>query len=327
MSADKPHPTAEPKAGVPQFPVVLRGYDRELVDFRVAELVARLQQERQHRRAVEQALRQLQLDVESSRGQLPGWFASLGAEVNQVLEQAGAASKQLLAEAGKRVQATIDTAHAHATDRIKTAEEQANQLEQAAEATLANAQREQVRLETEAAQAAEQARAQADRDAKATIDMAHAQAADRIKTAEEQANQLEQAAEATLANAQRERERLETEAAQVAEQARAQADRDAKELLSKAQDEADIAWLKASRERMLLQAEAERLAALRQTMVERLQRVYAPLGLALVDTRRALEAEDRQTGQVEIDQSAPLLTATDTKNDAGAERLPGPNDQ
>ena len=263
MSADKPHPTTDPRASVAQFPVVLRGYDRELVDLRVAELVARLQQERQYRREVEQALRQLQLDVEANRGQLPGWFASAGDEVNQVLEQAGAAAKQLLTEAGKRVQVTIETAHGQAAERIKTAEDQANQLEQAAEATLAHAQRERVRLEAEAIQAADQARAQADRDAKA--------------------------------------------------------------LLSKAQDEAELAWLKASRERMLLQAEAERLAALRQTMVDRLQRVYAPLGLTLVDTRHALEAEERQAGQVEIDQSAPLLTATDGKaKDGDAEELPGP---
>src|SRR4029450_4104528 len=104
------------------------------------------------------------------------------------------------------------------------------------------------------------------------------------------------------------RERLGAEANHAAEQARAQADRDAKELISNAQHEADVAWLKASRERMLLQAEAERLAALRQTMVERLQRVYAPLGLTLVDTRRALEAEERQAGQAGADQPGGLVT-------------------
>src|SRR4029450_4777700 len=56
-------------------------------------------------------------------------------------------------------------------------------------------------------------------------------------------------------------------------------------MISNAQHEADVAWLKASRERMLLQAEAERLAAPRQTMVERLQPGFATPGLTPLRTR------------------------------------------
>jgi hypothetical protein len=60
---------------------------------------------------------------------------------------------------------------------------------------------------------------------------------------------------------------------------------------------------RAARERVLLEAETERLATLRQRMVEQLGQVYAPLGLTLVDTRQELEpsnhgALEAPTGQL-----------------------------
>jgi hypothetical protein len=74
-------------------------------------------------------------------------------------------------------------------------------------------------------------------------------------------------------------------------------------MLDKAQEEATLAWQKAARERVLLEAETERLATLRQRMVEQLGQVYAPLGLTLVDTRQELEpsnhgALEAPTGQL-----------------------------
>ena len=235
-----------PRAGVPQFPLVPQGYDRELVDQRMAELLAQLDRERQH----------------------------------------------------------------------------ASQLGQAAWSTLVKAERERDRITGEAAEAAERLRSQANHDARTTIDSAHAQAAERIKTAEEQAGQLEQAAEAALAHARREQERLGTEAVQAAEQVRSQAHRDARELLSRAQDEAESAWQKVSRERMLLQAEAEGLATLRQATVEQLQRMYTPLGLTLVNSDLALEANDKD-GRVESDQLEPPGTAGDAEY-VEAKRPPRP---
>jgi hypothetical protein len=141
----------EPEAGAPQFPLVPHGYDRQLVDLRVAELVAQLDKERQQASDLGQAAWATLVKAERER--------------ERINTEAAQAAEQVRAQADRYAKATMDTAHAQAAERIRTAEERADQLEQAAEATLANAQRERERLETEAAQAAGQVRAQADRDA------------------------------------------------------------------------------------------------------------------------------------------------------------------
>jgi cell division septum initiation protein DivIVA len=169
-----PNDAIDPKGSVAQFPMVRRGYDRHLVDVRVAQLVDRLNTHRQRADEAEQALGQLQLEIKEGR-QLPAWFTSLGAEVRQVGEQAAIAAEQLLAEAATRAQAAIHGAETEAASRRKAAEEQASNLEQTARDTLAQAQAELARIQAEATAAAEEARAQADRDA-ATLDKAQEEA-------------------------------------------------------------------------------------------------------------------------------------------------------
>ena len=314
MSTQPDTPT-DPPASAAEFPLVLRGYDRHLVDSCMAELVEQLDKERERSDQAEQALQQLRLDIKAGR-QLPEWFASLGAEVRQVGEQAGIAAETLLGEVGKRAQTTVDAAEVEAADRRKAAEEQANNLEETARETLAEAQTERARIQAEATAAAERLVAEAGKRAQTAIEAAEAQAADRLKAAEEQARNLEETARETLAAAQTERARIQAEATTAADEARARADRDATAMLAKAQEEATLAWQKAARERVLLEAENKRLTTLRQRMVEQLGQVYAPLGLTLVDTRRELEPSKQsaggeiQTGRVE----APA-TATDAKHE------------
>jgi hypothetical protein len=138
----EPGTANEPKASAPHFPLVAHGYDPQLVDSRVAELIAQLDQERQRASELGQAAWATLVKAERER--------------ERVQAEAAQAAEQTRTQADRDAKATIDKANAQAAERIETAEEHAKQLEQTAEATLANAQRERERLEAEAAQAAEQ---------------------------------------------------------------------------------------------------------------------------------------------------------------------------
>jgi hypothetical protein len=262
MSDTRPDTATTPTDSPPQFPLALRGYDRQLVDARLADLAEQVERERQRRNEAEQALRRFQVDVKEGRAQVPAWFTNVGVEVDRVVEEAGEAAAKLLAEAGRRIQAAIDAAEAQAAERLKAAEEQASTLEQAARTTLADAQTERTRLVAEASTAAEEARLQADRDARA--------------------------------------------------------------LLAKANDEAAIASAQAARERGLLEAERERLGTLRQAMVDQLGQVYAPLGFALVDTRRDLHPSPEDGRQTQVAPAGagagPAGGGEPARPDAGSER-------
>jgi hypothetical protein len=212
---------ADARDSGPWFAVADWGYDRHLVDARVAELVQQLAAARRRGDEAERALSQLQLAIHPPRGQGPEGAVALEADTTQLLDQAGVISAGVLAEAGRRVEATILAAGAKAADRLKTAAQQATSLEQ-------------------------------------------------------QARQL-------LAEAELERARIQAAATRTAEQLRAQADREARAVVARAREDAELAWQDAVRRRRLLEAEAEALATHRQRMVEQLRRLYAPLGLLVVD--------------------------------------------
>jgi pimeloyl-ACP methyl ester carboxylesterase len=133
---------------------------------------------------------------------------------------------------------------------------------------------------------------QAGRRVEATILAAGAKAADRLKTAAQQASTLEQQARQVLAEAETERARIQAAATRTAEQLRARADREAKALVARAREDAELAWQDAAAQRRRLEAEAEALATHRQRMVEQLGRLYAPLGLIVVD------ADDHHGGEI-----------------------------
>lgn len=169
MSSNQPHQATTHAAGYPQFPLVFRGYDRELVDARLAGLVEQLERERRRSDDAERALHQFKLDVKDGRAQVPAWFTNVGDEVDRLVKEAGTAAAKLLAEAGRHIQTAIEAAEAQAADLLKAAEAQVGKVEQTARETLADAQTERVRLEAAAATAAEEVRAQADRDTKALL--------------------------------------------------------------------------------------------------------------------------------------------------------------
>lgn len=166
MTAFDPDSASEPDTGADQFPVVLRGYDRQLVDTRLGELAGQLEQERRQRADAEHRLHQLDTgNALAVRDQPTASFLSLGARAAKVFEEAGAVAERLIGEAQEQARLIIDAAQAEAAERLKAAEEQASQLEQAARETLGEAEAEQARIEAEAAEAAEALLADAERDA------------------------------------------------------------------------------------------------------------------------------------------------------------------
>jgi hypothetical protein len=167
MSVFEPHKAAESPSGKRPFQRLQRGYARHQVDAVVNELSEQLDQERQRADEVTRALQDLQR--ESRKQQRAPSFVDLGAEAAKVLEQAGTAAEDLLAEAELRAQAIAEAAEAKAEARIRAAERLAEEHEETARQTLAEARAERSRLETEAADAVEQARAQAEVEAKSLV--------------------------------------------------------------------------------------------------------------------------------------------------------------
>ena len=166
MTAFDTDPASEPDGGSGHFPVVLRGYDRQLVEARLGDLAGQLEQERRQRAQVEQRLHQLdEGNALAVRDQPTASFLSLGARAARVFEEAGAAAERLIGEAQEQARAILAAAQAETAERLEAAEEQTSQLEQAAREKLAEAQAEQARIEAEAAQAAQALLAEAERDA------------------------------------------------------------------------------------------------------------------------------------------------------------------
>ena len=168
MTAFDPTSASEPDGGAGHFPVVLRGYDRQLVDAQLGELASQLEQERRQRAQAEQRLQQLDAgNALAVRDQPTASFLSLGARAAKVFEEAGAVAERLIGEAQEQAGAIIDAAQAEAAARLEAAAEEARELEQAALARLAEAEAEQARIEAEAAEAAETLLADAERDTEA----------------------------------------------------------------------------------------------------------------------------------------------------------------
>ena len=142
MTAFDPNPASDPEGGAGHFPVVLRGYDRQLVDTQLGELARQLEQERRHRAQAEQRLQQLdQGNALAVRDQPTASFGSLGRRAAKVFEEAGAVAERLIGEAQDQAGAIIDAAQAEAAARLQAAEQQAGELEQAAQGRLADAER------------------------------------------------------------------------------------------------------------------------------------------------------------------------------------------
>jgi hypothetical protein len=167
VSAFEPELPAEPKVDMPDFMVVLRGFDRRQVEMWAAEVASQIEQER--RRADEAEKRAYRVQIENKGA--PS-FTHLGTHVASILEEAGRSSENMLADAADRAQEAVDAAEAEAAEIIKAAEHRAGEIEGEARRTLEESRAEGARVEEDALQAAEEMRAQAEQDARAVLEEA-----------------------------------------------------------------------------------------------------------------------------------------------------------
>jgi hypothetical protein len=208
MTASESNTAANRSDSAPLFPVADWGYERRRVEFRVAELVQQLAEEQRRADHAERALSQLQLDIHTARPQAPEGSAALEADMAQVLERAGVIAARVLAEAGRRVEATILAAGARAADRLKAAAQQASRLEQQARQLLAEAELERAHIQAAGTRTAEQVRAGADREARALVVKAREDAELAWQDAARQRRLLQAEAEALATHRQRMVEQL-----------------------------------------------------------------------------------------------------------------------
>ena len=166
MSAFEPQ-TTEPKVDMPDFMIVLRGFDRRQVEMWAAEVAAQIEQERL--RADEAEKRAYRVQIENKGAPT---FSHLGTHVASILEEAGKSSENMLADAAERAQEAIDAAEEEAAEIIKAAEHRAGEIEGEAQRTLEQARAEGTQVEEDALQAAEEMRAQAEQDARAVLEEA-----------------------------------------------------------------------------------------------------------------------------------------------------------
>ena len=176
--------SSDREIGVPEFPVALRGYDRQQVDAFVHDLTIRLTAERRRAEHSERAVSQMRTELASLReNQAPPSFEHLGAEAGRVLAQAGNSAKVLIEEAQIRGREVVDAAESRAGALIERAERRAAELETEATDTIAQAAAERQRILAEAAQSAVEIRAQAEAEARTALQHAQDAAERTLQTA------------------------------------------------------------------------------------------------------------------------------------------------
>jgi len=166
VSAFEPQ-TTEPKVDMPDFMIVLRGFDRRQVEMWAAEVAAQIEQERLRADEAEKRAYRVQIENKGAPS-----FSHLGTHVASILEEAGKSSENMLADAAERAQEAIDAAEEEAAEIIKAAEHRAGEIEGEAQRTLEQARAEGTQVEEDALQAAEEMRAQAEQDARAVLEEA-----------------------------------------------------------------------------------------------------------------------------------------------------------
>ena len=185
MSAFEPELPTEPKVDMPDFMVVLRGFDRRQVEMWAAEVAGQIEQERQRADEAEKRAYRVQIENKGAPS-----FTHLGTHVASILEEAGRSSENMLADAAERAQEAVDAAEEEAAEIIKAAEHRAGEIEEEAAGivkaaehrageieaearqTLEEARAEGARVEEDALQAAEEMRAQAEQDARTVLEEA-----------------------------------------------------------------------------------------------------------------------------------------------------------
>jgi hypothetical protein len=167
VSAFEPHMASEPKVDMPDFMIVLRGFDRRQVEMWAAEVANQIEQERQRADEAEKRAYRAQIENKGAAS-----FSHLGTHVASILEEAGRSSENMLADAAERAQETVNAAEEEAAQIVKAAEHRAGEIEADARRILEEARNEGARVEEDALQAAEEMRAQAEQDARAVLEEA-----------------------------------------------------------------------------------------------------------------------------------------------------------
>jgi hypothetical protein len=166
VSAFEPQPLSEPTVDMPDFMVVLRGFDRRQVEVWAKEVAAQIEQERQRADEAEKVLYRMQMEKGTPS------FTSLGSHVAGIIEEAGKSAENMLADAADRAQEAIDAAEEEAAEIIKAAEHRAGEIEQDARQVGDEHRAEGMRVEEEARAASESMRAQAEQDARTVLEEA-----------------------------------------------------------------------------------------------------------------------------------------------------------
>ena len=167
MSAFEPQLPTDPKVDMPDFMVVLRGFDRRQVEMWAAEVASQIEQERQRADEAEKRAYRAQIENKGAPS-----FSHLGTHVASILEEAGKSSENMLADAADRAQEMVEAAEGEAAQIIKAAEHRAGEIEGEAHRILEEARAEGGRVEEDALQAAEEMRAQAEQDARTVLEEA-----------------------------------------------------------------------------------------------------------------------------------------------------------
>lgn len=178
MSVVEQGAAARPEADfeVPEFPIALRGYDRQQVDVFLKDLTVRVTAERRRAEQAERAAAQMRAELAVLRNQAPPSFEHLGAEAGRVLEQAGHSARLLVEEARSRGHELVEEAETQAAELIDRAERRSAELEAEAAETLAQAAGERERILAEATRAVEEAREQAEAEVRAALEQARDEA-------------------------------------------------------------------------------------------------------------------------------------------------------
>jgi vacuolar-type H+-ATPase subunit H len=143
--------TAEIGIDAPDFPVVVRGYDRQRVDTYLERVLVRL---------------------EAAISDEEPTFEHLGAEAMKVLELAGKSAEVLIAQARERGEAIVEEARGQGAELLEQATQQAERLHAAARGTLREAADERDRILAEANEEGKQVRTLAEEEAQATLEEA-----------------------------------------------------------------------------------------------------------------------------------------------------------
>ncbi len=162
---------------LPNFPVVMRGYDRDQVHAFFQDLAARLTAERRRADETERQLAQVRLEVTSLQSQPPPSFEHLGSEAAKILEQAGKSAKLLVQEAKSRGEGLVREAEVEAAELIEKAEQRAAELEDEARTKLGEATGERDRILAEVAAEADKLRGHAEEEARIALSNAHEESA------------------------------------------------------------------------------------------------------------------------------------------------------